>query len=179
MAVGQHNGSGGGVPAAGRETARRASLEVSRRTLLGAVCASPLLSPVIPGGTPSKYYFDGNPQAGTPTRPAPSPSPWDPGLRRDDEQPSAVLKWHRALARFEAAEAAIAAVAGAPDHVYDPVGARHHSALARLLRTPAPDLAALARKLDLALDERTGEFDGDSRAMKVLKQDARRLADSA
>jgi hypothetical protein len=86
-----------------------------------------------------------------------------------------VLKWRRALARFEKAQAAIAAMAGAPDHVYDPVGARHHAALARLLRTPAPDLAALARKLDLALDERTGEFDGDAGAMRMLKQDAMRL----
>jgi hypothetical protein len=94
-------------------------------------------------------------------------------------QSSAVLKWDRALARFAAAEAAIAAAAGAPDHVYDPIGARHHAALARLLRTPAPDLAALARKLDLALDERTVEFDGDAAAMKMLKQDAHRLAASA
>lgn len=97
-----------------------------------------------------------------------------PGLRRDDES-SAVLEWRRALARFEEAEAAIAAAAGAPDHVYDPIGARHHAALTRLLSTPAPTLAALARKLDLALDERTGEFDGDSGAMKILKQDAMRL----
>ena len=88
---------------------------------------------------------------------------------------SAVLKWDRALARFEKAEAAIAASAGAPDHVYDPIGARHHAALARLLRTPAPDLAALARKLDLALDERSGEFFRDKAAMKALKRDARRL----
>jgi hypothetical protein len=140
--------------------------KLSRRALLGAVCAAPLLSPVIPA------------QAGTPARPAPSPSPWDPGLRRDDEPApsSAVLKWDRALARFEKAEAAIAVAAGAPDHVYDPIGARHHAALRRLLRTPAPTLAALARKLDLALDERTVEFDGDAHAMITLKQDARRLA---
>ena len=88
---------------------------------------------------------------------------------------SAVLEWDRALARFAAAEAAIAAAAGAPDHIYDPIGARHHAALRRLLRTPAPDLAALARKLDLALDERTVEFDGDLVAMKTLKEDAMRL----
>jgi hypothetical protein len=104
-------------------------------------------------------------------------------VRHDDEgrpaPSSAVLKWDRALARFAAAEAAIAAAAGAPDHVYDPIGARHHIALARLLRTPAPDLAALARKLDLALEERTVEFIGDEVAMRMLKQDAYRLAASA
>jgi hypothetical protein len=157
--------------------------KLSRRALLGAPLVplilsgaersrsawskdAPALSPVIPA------------QAGTPARPAPSPSPWDPGLRRDDES-LAVLKWDRALARFAAAEAAIAAAAGAADHVYDPIGARHHAALRRLLRTPAPSLAALARKLELALDERTVEFDGDSGAMKTLKQDAHRLAASA
>ncbi|HYD37622.1 MAG TPA: hypothetical protein VEA60_08410 [Allosphingosinicella sp.] len=98
----------------------------------------------------------------------------EPG--RSPVSKDAFLKWDRALARFEAAEAALAAAAGAPDHVYDPVGARHHAALARLLRTPAPDLPALARKLDLALDERTGEFDGDPAVMRILKRDAHRLA---
>jgi hypothetical protein len=80
---------------------------------------------------------------------------------------------------LEAAEAAIAAAAGAPDHAYDPIGARHHAALDRLLRTPAPDLPALARKRDLALEERTVEFTGDEVAMRMLKQDAYRLAASA
>jgi hypothetical protein len=46
----------------------------------------------------------------------------------------------------------------------------------RLLRTPAPDLPALAAKLDLALDERSGEFFGGSADMKAIKSDARRLA---
>ena len=81
--------------------------------------------------------------------------------------------------RFEKAEAAIAAAAGAPDFVYDPIGARHHAALRRLLLTPAPSLAALARKLDLALDEQTVEFFGDAAAMKTLKRDAHRMAASA
>jgi hypothetical protein len=103
----------------------------------------------------------------------------DDGGNGNAGQTSAVLKWDRALARFAAAEAAIAAAAGAPDHIFDPIGARRHAALRRLLLTPAPDLAALARKLELALDERTGEFDGDSAAMKMLKQDAHRLAASA
>ena len=100
-----------------------------------------------------------------------------PDQVRHDEtaESSAVLKWDRALARFAVAEAAIAAAAGAPEDIYDPIGARHHIALSHLLRTPAPDLAALARKLELALDERTVEFAGDSAAMKALKRDAMRL----
>lgn len=175
MADGQHSRTDGGVPAAGRETARRASLEVSRRTLLGAVCASPLLRH--PG-------LDSGPRntAGSPIRAEVSLGSRvelrSSSARRNDGT-SAVLEWDRALARFEKAQAAIAAVAGAPDHVYDPVGARHHAALARLLRTRAPDLPALARKLDLALDERNGEFDGDPVAMRMLKQDAHRLAAAA
>lgn len=38
------------------------------------------------------------------------------------------------------------------------------------------ELPALAAKLDLALDERSGEFFGDSEDMKAIKSDARRLA---
>src|SRR4051812_9128532 len=100
--------------------------KLSRRALLGAVCAAPAVS-VIPA------------EAGTSGRPAPSTSHWGPGFRRDDEAAESfvVTKWDRALARFEKAEAAIAAAAGAPDHVYDPIGARRHAALRRLLRTPA------------------------------------------
>jgi hypothetical protein len=92
---------------------------------------------------------------------------------------SAAIRWHRALARLDEAEAALAAAAGAPDDVYDPIGARHEAALQRLLRTPVPDAAALARKLELALDERAGEFFGDEAAMKAIKRDARRIAASA
>ena len=46
----------------------------------------------------------------------------------------------------------------------------------RLIRTPAPDLPALAAKLDLALEECTGEFLGDWADMKAIKSDARRFA---
>jgi hypothetical protein len=77
-----------------------------------------------------------------------------------------------------AADVALAAAAGEPDEVYDPIGSRHEAALQRLLRTPAPDAAALARKLELALDERAGEFFGDEAAMKAIKRDARRIAAS-
>ena len=53
---------------------------------------------------------------------------------------------------------------------------RHDDALHSLLRTPAPDVAALALKLDLALDERTLEYFGDLAGMQALKEDARRLS---
>jgi hypothetical protein len=140
--------------------------KLSRRALLGAVCASTLVRhPGLDPGSTNTVLAEPDTAVSM-----------DSGFRRND---GTVLKWDRALARFAAAEAAIAAAAGAPDHIYDPIGDRHHIALRRLLRTPAPSLAALARKLDLALDERTVEFDGDAAAMKMLKQDARRLAASA
>ena len=82
------------------------------------------------------------------------------------------------MACLAAAEAALAAAAGAADEVYDPLGSKHEAALQRLLRTPAPDAAALAHKLALALDERSGEFFGDEAAMKAIKRDARRIAAS-
>lgn len=138
--------------------------KLSRRALLGAVCAAPAVA-VIPA------------DAGIPGGRARSGSPRGPGFelrsssaRRDDG------RWERALAGFAAAEAALAAATGASDEVYDPIGARHEAALRRLLRTPAPDVAALAKKLELALDERSGEFFGDEKAMRAVKRDARQLA---
>lgn len=131
--------------------------KLSRRALLGAVCAVPAVA-VVPAG------------AGITGGGARSGAPRGPGVRRDDG------RWEKALAGFAAAEAALAAAAGASDEVYDPIGARHEAALRRLLRAPAPDVAALARKLELALDERSGEFFGDEAAMKAIKRDARRVA---
>ena len=131
--------------------------KLSRRALLGAVCAAPAVA-VLPA------------EAGSAGRRSRSGAPRGPGLRRDDG------RWEKALAGFAAAEAALAAAAGEPDEVYDPIGTRHEVALQRLLRTPAPDVAALVRKLELALDERSGEFFGDEAAMKAIKRDARRLA---
>jgi hypothetical protein len=102
----------------------------------------------------------------------------DSGFRRNDGFTAAAAKWARVLASLAAAEAALAAAAGEPDEVYDPIGARHEVAFQRLLQTPAPDAAALARKLELALDERAGEFFGNGAAMKAIKRDARRIAAS-
>ncbi|MEO7178800.1 MAG: hypothetical protein ABIW83_08140, partial [Allosphingosinicella sp.] len=94
-----------------------------------------------------------------------------PGFRRDDE------KWNTAFALFEKAQAAIDAAAHTDDEDhYDRLGVRHDRAIRRLLRTPAPDLAALAAKLDLALDERSVEFSGEAADMKAIKRDVRRLA---
>jgi hypothetical protein len=96
---------------------------------------------------------------------------WIPDQVRDDG------RWEKALARFQTADAALAAVAHSDDEaLYDRLGARHDAALRRLLRTAAPNLAAFAVKLGLALDDRAVEFVGDAAAMKSLKPDVRRRA---
>ena len=103
MVDGQHSRPAGGVPAAGRETARRASLEVSRRTLLGAVCTASVLS----------RHSGLDPES---TLSSPSPQGrWIPDQVRDDEESSVVTIWDRALARFHAAQAEVDAASGEPD----------------------------------------------------------------
>lgn len=138
--------------------------KLSRPALLGAVCAAPVLSPVIPA------------QAGTPARPAPSPSPWDPGLRRDD-QSFAVTIWNRALARVHKAQAALDAAAHEPDQDrYDTLLDAHIDALSALLALPAPDLPAVAAKLDVIVTHLAWELTGSEDCLQFLRQDAHRLA---
>jgi len=104
-------------------------------------------------------------------------------VRHDDSgdaQSFVVTKWNRALAKYQKAESALAAAAHTEDEaLYDRLGDRHEAALQRLLLTPAPTIAALALKLDLALYEAACEFTADLAAMRVLKADARRLASAA
>jgi hypothetical protein len=149
--------------------------KLSRRALLGAVCAAPLVRH--PGlGSHQSTTLMGSLDPGSMNaagHQARASVFMDSGFRRNDEF---AAEWMRALAGFAAAEAALVAAAGASDEIYDPLGTRHEAALRRLLRTPAPDTAALARKLEFALDERSGEFFGDEAAMKAIKRDARRLA---
>ena len=67
------------------------------------------------------------------------------------------------------------AVMGAGDRFGDHLGA-FYAALRRLLRTPAPDIAALAMKIALAVDHEVGTLTGGERCLAALKADARRLA---
>ena len=151
--------------------------KLSRRALLGAVCAAPLVRH--PGLDPGSMNT-GLAQPDTAVF-------MDSGFRRndDDAESFVVTIGDRAIARSQKAQAALDAAAHTPDEdLYDRLGARHTRALRRLLRTPAPDLPALAAKpvlsevegLDLALDERSGEFFGDAADMKAIKRDVRRLA---
>jgi len=103
------------------------------------------------------------------------------------------VRWEKALARYRRAEAclersrkaclersrkaALSAAAGTTDQaLHDRVDDRHDRALARLLATPAPDVSALALKLDLTLYDRFVEFTADAAAMKAIKRDAHRLS---
>jgi hypothetical protein len=139
-----------------------AQLSVTRRALLAGACSLTALSaPSLPRKRESGFN-------------APEERSGIPDQVRDDE------KWNKALAHFRAANAALAAAEQTEDEdLYDRLGVRHERALQRFLRTPAPTVAALATKLDLALYDDALEFIGDEAAMKALKQDAHRLAASA
>lgn len=85
--------------------------------------------------------------------------------------------WDRALARLRRAEAALAAAAHEPDEeVYGDILCAFNAALRRLLRAPAPDLAGLALKLELAARETAWELTGAETCIATLAREARRLA---
>lgn len=95
-------------------------------------------------------------------------------------------KWKRALARLEAAEAEMRAVARltaggtveeeeALQEVYDARLGDHSAALVRLMKVRAPDLPALALKIELAIDEEVGTLTGGELCLAALKRDVRRL----
>jgi hypothetical protein len=168
-----------------------AQLSVTRRALLAG---APLFPLILSGAEPGR-------SAGSKDAPlvkGEGGRSW-PNFRLTFEPSPAARPgpWTRALARFRAADTALAAVADSDDDaLYDRALGRWNAALKRLLRAPAPALPALALKLDLlvahefweitgadrcfaALRDDALEFVGDEAAMKVLKQDARRLAASA
>jgi len=101
----------------------------------------------------------------------------------------AVEKWRSALAGFRRAEAAMhefdrlsRGVPGRSFEAQDMLDEQFsdhvvacNAALRRLLRAPAPDPAALALKVELAIDHEIAPLGGGERWLAVLKADARRL----
>jgi hypothetical protein len=76
--------------------------------------------------------------------------------------------------------AALEAVAHVEDdRLYDRALGRFNGTLKRLLPVPAPDLGALAMKLDLILDQELWELTGADRCLAALRRDAHRFAASA
>jgi hypothetical protein len=62
------------------------------------------------------------------------------------------------------------------DELYDRALGRHNAALARLLRTAAPDLAAVAGKLDLILRHTVFELTFGESCLAALRRDVERFA---
>ena len=99
-----------------------------------------------------------------------------------DESPKSfvVTIWDRALARFQAARAAVDAATGDPDQGrYDALLDSATDALSALLALPAPDLAAVAAKLDAIVARQAWELTGSEDCLEILRQDTHRLAASA
>jgi len=91
-----------------------------------------------------------------------------------------VRRWERDLARYTRAEAELEGVAHLDDDaLFDRALGRHNAALARLLRTPAPDFGAAAGKLDLILRHSVFELTFGEASLVGLQRDLRRFAAAA
>jgi hypothetical protein len=141
-----------------------AQLNLSRRALLGAAFAAPVLG-ALEGPVVTAL-------------PAASPDQEGQGPASPAAQPSrTVTLWDRAKARFQKADAELTALTGGPDdNLYNRAGTRHDRALVRLLRTPSPNVAALADKLDLLIAHQAWEFRAAEACLAALSADARRLS---
>jgi hypothetical protein len=103
--------------------------------------------------------------------PAEEEGRWMPDQGGDDEQ------WDKALARFHQVQTTLDAAKSEPDEdAYDALLDIHSDALSTLLALPAPDLLALAAKLDIIVPQLAWENTGSEDCLEILRQDARRLA---
>lgn len=109
----------------------------------------------------------------------PAAAEWTLKQVQGDERAAATLaaRWSAALAHYAGAEAELEGVADVEDdRAYDRALGRHNAALARLLRTPAPDAGAAAAKLDLILRHQVFELTFGEACLAALGRDLRRLA---
>ncbi len=130
----------------------------SRRALLGAAVALPLVSGMADSPAPRPLHHAAH-----------GPPP------RSGED----LAWARALEAYEAAEAEVQDAVGWPAEYEEEYGERLDArceALRRLWRTPAPDLGALALKIDLAIEHELGMLAGGATCLAAIQGDAQRLA---
>ena len=151
----------------------------TRRAVLGAAVAVPVAAGVSSSGS---------------ARPSPpKPPAWVPPL----PQSAGEEKWTAALHAYREAQAAqerfdlaTREAAAGPrgrsfgeqkklDDRFGDYLVATCNAVRKLMRTPAPDLAALGAKIALVVDERAWELSGGERCMWVLKADARRLCPKA
>jgi hypothetical protein len=144
----------------------------SRRALLGAAVALPLIGPSSP-----LSFAQGRHSAG----PVAAEERWTPDQVRGDG------RWARALAAYERAEATVAEVerrtAGAPWEEQAAVEAEYgdaldglYAAMRRLFRVPAPDVAALAVKIEIVVAHEVATLNEGEACMAALRRDALRLS---
>jgi hypothetical protein len=142
--------------------------KLSRRALLAGACAVPAVAagegalPFLrhPGLDPgSRFDPPGAKESGIPDQ------------VRDDGG------WEQALDRFNQADQEIEALVHCGNQrVYDRALGRHSTALKRLLRVPAPDLGAVAGKLDLIVRHQVSELSFGAASMAALRRDVLWLA---
>ncbi|HEY0085020.1 MAG TPA: hypothetical protein VGB65_03830 [Allosphingosinicella sp.] len=85
--------------------------------------------------------------------------------------------WEKAVARLARAEGAIRALADSAElRAYDRAVGRQIAALSRVLKAPAPDLAAVGAKIALIARHRAWELRYGEPAFTALEEDVRRLA---
>jgi hypothetical protein len=166
-----------------------AQLNPSRRALLGAALGFPFL-PLDGGGQEGVAL---GPGAGSEARRFTSAA--TPSLPSPIEGEG---NWGRALAAYRAAQAAVRAeervTAGASaeeeaareevygarlDAMYDAPSTLLRTGLRRLLRVAAPDVGALAVKIDLMIDHEAATLTGGDACLAAIRRDARRLAQAA
>ncbi len=137
--------------------------KLSRRALLGAVCAAPVLS----------RHSGLDPESMNTARVEPDSAVFmDSGVRRNDG-------WGRALARFQEAQAVLDAARSEPDEdAFNALLDSHSEALCALLVLPAPDLAGLAAKLDVIVAHLAWEQTGAEDCLERVRRDVHRLAAS-
>jgi hypothetical protein len=144
--------------------------KLSRRALLGAVCASSVLSrhpELVSGSSPDA---------------AKRVASWTLKQVQGDDggQSCAVPNWDQALARFHEAQTILDSARSEPDEdAYDLLLDAQSEALCALLALPAPDLPALAAKLDVIVPQLAWELTGAEDCLEILRQDAHRLATRA
>jgi hypothetical protein len=148
--------------------------------VLAAALVSPLLAPALDyAERPSLPRHSGLDPESTFFGEGKGKERWMPDQVRHDKS-GITANWDRACERFRAAEAALSGVAGtADDDLYDRALGRFNDALRRLLRTPAPDLSALADKLDLIVAHEVHELTGGDLCLAAVTADARRFASAS
>ena len=164
---------------------------LTRRALLGAgvgVCATPAAG--------ARSAFVPSEVEGRSSRPAPAKKDaLRPAQDEGDSEEQSRRRWTRALAAYRRAEARVAACLAAEsalpperraypaceelEEEHGRLDSLRTRALTRLLALPAPDLPALALKLELAVADLAWELAGCEHCLAVAAADARRLAGGA